>query len=480
MSKNQYIGITIGPIFDTINLTSSPAALWAASYIFSSLAKNVCKILTEEYGVLPEQIISPYYNKDDELLKKNDGIGLFHDRIIFCAEGFDTSKMPEVRRAAIVMTAEQFGLEKHIDYLNEYIMLESVGFEADNPILESATLLDCIELAKPFVFEETRNPILDLFENANQGEGAQTGKNEAVKALTTGFRDFQLKKPSGSLKSISDIVQTGTGYKKFKYYALLRSDGDNMGQIIASLNTDSEITSFSKTCLEYCSEVASAAGGYGGVTIYSGGDDLLALLPCENNGRTVFDFVAEANAIFKRHFSKYNKPTSLSFGIAIAYNSFPLYEALEQSADLLFGTAKAVKNCIAVNLQKHSGQSAGLLIPNSALESWQNLSRHVAKEKDETLLSAMHKLALFETVFNGADDYRTIHNLFINTFDAEDHTDNNFVHTILPEVFRSLQANKEQLTVCAINNGKIVKNNSVLTMQSMLRLQKFFIEKGGE
>jgi hypothetical protein len=121
-----------------------------------------------------------------------------------------------------------------------------------------------------------------------------------------------------------------------------------------------------------------------------------------------------------------------------------------------------------------------LLIPNSALESWQNLSRHVAKEKDETLLSAMHKLALFETVFNGADDYRTIHNLFINTFDAEDHTDNNFVHTILPEVFRSLQANKEQLTVCAINNGKIVKNNSVLTMQSMLRLQKFFIEKGGE
>lgn len=34
MEKNKYIAVTIGPIFDTVNLASSLSALWAASYMF--------------------------------------------------------------------------------------------------------------------------------------------------------------------------------------------------------------------------------------------------------------------------------------------------------------------------------------------------------------------------------------------------------------------------------------------------------------
>lgn len=44
MSKS-YIGITIGPIFETMNLVSSPAALWTSSYMFSSVTKKLCEVL---------------------------------------------------------------------------------------------------------------------------------------------------------------------------------------------------------------------------------------------------------------------------------------------------------------------------------------------------------------------------------------------------------------------------------------------------
>ena len=360
----KYIAITIGPIFDTINLTSSPAALWAASYMFSSLTKTICEILTQEYNVPEEQIVTPYYSASDSILNGNNGIGLFHDRIIFRADSFDLSKMPEVREKAIKAINEKFKLSDET-YLSEYVMIAYTQYTADNPILESTALLNSLELSKPFVFEETRNPILSLFTNSDANsasnteetdqEQAKVGKNKAVKKLIAGFKGFQLEKfrnRNGDvvLKSLTDITYTGRPeYKRSRYYAILRADGDNMGKIIAGLTSDKEIRDFSRKCLDYCSAIAERVGKYGGITIYSGGDDLLAILPCEKDGATVFDFLKAANEIFAKHFSTYQLSTSLSFGVLIAYNRFPLYEALSASADLLFGHAKNVKNCTTIS-----------------------------------------------------------------------------------------------------------------------------------
>jgi CRISPR-associated protein Cmr2 len=456
--SQKYIGLTIGPILDTINLTSSPAALWAASYMFSSLSKCICRKLTEEYGVKPEQIVSPCYEKDAELLNKNDGVGLFHDRVIFRKDDFDTAKLADLRNAVITDIAGEFNITD-VEFLKKYIMIAHVEFEGSNPILDGGKLLDAVELSKPYVFESTDNPILSLFTNKTgdsgdgddkrdtDGEIRKVGKNGAVKALLKKFTEFQLEARRDTngdviLKSLPDITRTpkSLDYKRGKYYAIVRSDGDKMGEIISSLDNDKRVKKFSKTCLAYCSDIAKTVGEYGGVTIYSGGDDLLAILPCENDGKTVFDFVGAANKVFDQHFASYNKPTSLSFGIFIAHNRFPLYEALAQSADLLFGVAKKKRNCVAVKLQKHSGQSEALLISNQYLKYFVNLSKLVMKEKDQTLLSAMHKVDLFETAFRAAFDYQTIQNLFVNTFDSDIHDDNNFVHVVLPNLFRFLQS----------------------------------------
>ena len=47
MEEKNYIGITIGPIFDTMNMSSSPLAIWASSYMFSLLSKTLCKLLVD-------------------------------------------------------------------------------------------------------------------------------------------------------------------------------------------------------------------------------------------------------------------------------------------------------------------------------------------------------------------------------------------------------------------------------------------------
>lgn len=494
MDKKKYIGITIGPIFETMSLTSSPVALWAASYMFSLLSRGICEVLTEheEYKVSQNDIISPYYAKDEALFSRNDGVGLFHDRVVFVADEFDIkSQFTPVRDEAIYRVATAMGIE--CDELKKYLMVSAVEFESCEPLRDCGKILDCIELAKPFVEKETVNPILTLF------TGDENSKNRALKEIPAikSLSEFQLNSNvKGCFKAIDDIVKTGEGYKKYDYYAIVRSDADNMGKVISSLKSDEEIRGFSHECLSYCADIADVVKAYNGVTIYSGGDDLLAIMPCESKrctgeNVTIFDFLAEANKTFGAHFgenSQFRKTVnfkdipSLSFGVTIAFKHFPLYEALDDSAGLLFGVAKmGEKNRAAIRLQKHSGQSEGLVIANSELEYLSDMLRFVVDKKtgnnttDKVFLSALHKFALFEKSFNAACTKAEIDNLFINTFDGPEHKNNTFLLGKLPELLLKLNSNAK---IYPLDDTGVATGEASLTMQYVLRVLKFFVEKG--
>ena len=484
---NKYIAVTIGPIFDTINLASSPSALWAASYLFSMLSKNICQTLTEN-GVAKEEIISPYYDPDDELLNKNDGVGLFHDRIIFRAENFPIEQFNKIKDEAIDKTLGLFQFKSDdADYFKKYFLVSAVAFESDDPIPDSAKPLDCLELAKPFVEERGSNPLLTMFHSDDTNR-----RNEEIKNRVTqmGITDWQLFDNNRNLMSLPQIAKNhvpakiANKFKKFRYYAVVRSDGDRMGEIIKGLKSDEEIRSFSENCLKYCSKVAEKVKEYGGVTIYSGGDDLLALIPVENSqAKTVFGFIKSVNAIFANSFKQYNVAVSLSMGVFVSYYKFPLYEALERSAELLFGTAKSFRDCAAIHFQKHAGQSEGLVIFNDSLDRIIELHSGIigAMEEpgSEIILSAMHKLALFRAMFNNTDTDEQIQNLFNNTFDAEDHKNNNFLKKTLPRFFGDL---KSSLNIYLVDDSgiKAGKDDPVLAMNYILRTIKFFAESGGE
>ena len=507
--NSNYIAVTIGPVLDTINLTSSPSALWAASYMMSMLSKNICLSLIA-HEVNQEDIVSPYFDKDDELFNRNDGVGLFHDRVIFKADNFDIKDFPAVRDEAIENTVEYFGFtkDKDIKYFKEYFLVSAVLLEnSTNPIMDSGKKLDCLELAKNFVNSQKSNPILSFYNS--EDITTSPSKNDAIRIQVTKemkMSQWQLLDDHRRISSIPDIAR-GHGdekkWKKYNYYAVVRSDGDRITSIIQNLKPD-EIRGFSKKFMKYCSDIADKVHkDYGGVTIYSGGDDLLALMPVEYESKegikNIFEFTKEANEDFIQTFKNPNQEendgiakdpenpsqdVSLSFGIFVAYNAFPLYEALEQSADLLFGVAKNIKNCVAICFQKHSGQSEGLIIPNKDMQEYitfhNNCIKNTSEDADEKVIySAMHKFALFDYMFNNAETAE-LENVFKNIFDADKQKSNSFLQKDLYEFFKKL---KEKLNISMIKGrDKDEKDldSHALKMEYILRIIKFFKEKAGE
>ena len=463
--KKKYIGVTIGPISETINLSSSPASLWMASYLFSSLSREICSILVSEYQVPKEDILSPYFDPDRAEVP---GVGLYHDRIILRAGTFPIAQFAQVKAKAIARMADEFALDGA--YLKEFLMVSAAEFEAENPVMESGPVLDNLELARTFILTETENSIA----------GANNAKIKKLPMAVQWGSAWQLLNQKGNIRSLPEISAAGMSdnLKKRNYYAIVRSDGDNMSRIIGPLRDTDAVRSFSSDCLEYCREMASCVASFDGMTIYAGGDDLLAILPCEDGqGRSVLEFVQAANEIFSNQFKKYGKETSLSFGIEICHKKFPLYEALEQSAQLLFGVAKSTKNAVALRLQKHAGQSEGLVISHAVLGQVIDLQKRVTTRTDEdVLLSALYKIAQFQVAFNTCREVWEVRNLFCNTFDADAHEGNEFLKSVLPEFFE--ECIRDGNIMALTDNG--VEEDKALTLGYLLRLMKFYTEEGGE
>lgn len=525
----KYIAITIGPIFNTLNLASSPAALWTGSYMFSYLTKTLCEFIAE---VVPEEnIVSPYYSKECSLLKQNDGVGLFHDRIIVRTDNtaLGSEKLKKIKQNALNVIAKKFEID--IEYLKQYIMIASVEFEAEHAIEGCSKILDCLELAKPFVSEDS-NKLFAMFVNeGSENANARIKELPVVKEIGD---KWQLCGKNSSIKSLEDIAAAGVEIskrmKKNSYYAIVRSDGDYMSKVFLNLTGDEEIREYSRTCLEYCSKIAELVKEYGGVTIYSGGDDLLALMPLEKKSDSLsdcgdlFSFIKEANNTMHDSFEKLvdelndklvNKgkekvgyPT-LSFGVCITYMRHPLYEALSDSQYLLFDAAKKNRNCTALRVQKHSGQSEGIIILNEAMDKMIELKAEIdskvkvsgtdsKNDADRVFLSALYQLGKFEKFFDSAADSKEIQNLFDNFFDADDHDGNSFLKNLLPEYFTGIAAGNSSYSVRLmpeylkaylreqgikpdeVGEGNMVKPYPTVTLSYLLRILKLYYEKAGE
>ncbi|MBR2025234.1 MAG: hypothetical protein IKA02_05450, partial [Clostridia bacterium] len=117
----------------------------------------------------------------------------------------------------------------------------------------------------------------------------------------------------------------------------------------------------------------------------------------------------------------------------------------------------------------------GLVISNNSLKEWCSLVDINAN--DEVLLSSMHKLSLFKGAFDIAKE-ENVENIFVNTFDSMTHEDNKFVHKRLPDLFNTLSNGKTD--ICALSENNVMDKNTVITLHNMLRIMKFFVEKGGE
>lgn len=499
------VGITIGPIYDTIMEASTPAALWYASSLFSDITKRLCQAIITEKSFSGVEILSPYYAEE---IHKNDGVGKYHDRLFFSAEVFDEAALKRIIEEIKKNTAQNFP-EKMIkdaeDFLRKYLQIHYIIMnEADiegSVILKLSPYLDALELMKTFPEENTVNPIRALFlgeeENANKYiKNSQMFKDIENSQFVTKGKDG--KKKIRSIEEIaSDHEKCSKLLKKANYYAMVQADGDGVGSYLEKLSGDSgRVRDFSKSCLKYDEEAAKLIGEFGGMTIYAGGDDLLFLAPVENaQGETVFSLCHKIAETFKKMIG--GGPT-LSFGISIQYKKFPLYEAHKNSGDLLYTVKNNVegKNSMAVNVQKHSGQSLGLVLSNDdfdTLEKALNIGADIQNPEEkvtsviQTLETFRGLLVILNTDPRTRENKTAYQDAFMNLFDNPGQgAAKKYLENICGYFFGNFVSKKTAIGLMpkdAQNQKKeeeMAADASVGTLLYILRLKKFLCEKGEE
>ncbi len=413
---SKYIGITIGPIFDTITQATSPAALWFASSFFSDVTKRLCRKLTGTWKDI--QIASPYFGTD---IKEGDGVGKFHDRILCSTNSFEEDALKQIIREVKQEVCENFPAEicgeKEREYIKNYLQINYVVLEESaaekNIILSLSPYLDTLELMQTFPDNNDDSPFLSLFYGKGESKNEYVKESSLFRAIQGEVSQFKAKKDT--FRSIEEIAADGTKTEKkySTYFAVVSADGDGMGKYLENLNNE-QVTAFSKACLEYDEAAAGLIGAFGGMTIYAGGDDLLFLAPVVNKeGKTIFRLCKEIGEEFgriltgKEGLPAESKLPTLSFGVSLQYAKYPLYEALEKSRNLLWeakNTVKdGVKDNIAFSLQKHSGQSVEMVIKNARVPVMQSILDCAAKDEDIMLQSVLHTLSLFQNAIEVVD-----------------------------------------------------------------------------
>ncbi len=504
--KNSYIGITIGPIYETFSLLQKVAGFWACSYMFSNCSKMLCQKISEklnEKGIKEYLFLTPHFTKEDSEAEIT-GVGMYHDQIVIKYDDIDMinqciEDVKEYMADNIKILFEKDEHEKVKEFVKSHIQIYSVYKEVDidtNPILEISKCLTALELQRMFNVKENKNYFIEFFKNDNV-------KNSY---LIKNRMKNQILNKNENIKDLKEIVEIRN--KKFKtdsYYVMAKGDGDNMGKVLMGLNTVEEIKDFSKKCFDFCSKASKLIQEFGGVVIYAGGDDLLFIAPLvspdNKNVHTLFKSIGET---FNKSFNEYinnkkleKKPT-FSIGAIIRYVKYPLYESFNQVESLMY-EAKAkeyVKDTcsnLIIDLRKHSGQSSKIFIPsyeNSNLIDVEGILDNIICEYDlNSMNSICKKIEAINKIFKEVDidslsennSNININNLFDNFF-----SDLHFsVEKV--ELIKILYAVlKDNLDNNKIENKLISKDNpkkiSLLLnlLSSILRYCKFYNEKGGE
>lgn len=504
----DYIGITIGPIYDTLMEASTPAALWFASSMFSNITRRLCKEIKKE--IADAEIFSPFFSEETQ---SDDGIGKYHDRIIFSTNLYHKEKLNKMIIKVKEETSNDFPKEVIKDGKNiffqqyiqiHYVVVNSKDILGKNCILTLSKYLDILELMKTFPKDNLGNPIKQLFLGEKNGENRYI-KNSGLFSSISNDKN-QLKKSLDTIWTIEEIASSHNNvtddFKKYKYYAVVQADGDNMGDFLSGLE-ETEVKEFSKALLVYAEKTAKLIGAYKGMTVYAGGDDLLFLAPVENDAeKTVFELCNEIREYFKRQLeatfpAKAEVLPTLSFGIAIQYIKYPLYEALKTAQKLLRFAKKDKhsKNKTAIEVQKHSGRNIQLVFSHYDYIEFKEMIKPEKKfEKEtETTTAVMRTLQQFKNIFLFLDqkvikdniDEECYKNIWMNFFDnPEQEPAKDYIKEIGKTYYNTFLKKHVEIVIPKRNTldekQEVLEYDSLQVLLHLLWLRKFLVEKGGE
>lgn len=464
----KIIALTVGPIYDTLKHARKTRELWAGSYLFSFLMKQIAHKLYNQQI----ELLIPFVNED--VFTPGLGAGLFPDRLIAVDSDNGLAKLNTAIQESIDELSQIIHKQVHslpqqqiLDQLKAYLQLYtlSCSIEGDDLIAQINTRLDTMELMHRFTTQPPKSSALELFfERINGSElkkdAFETKKGSFASLYEIAPADLLARMDETTLRKYTDNLDDdafdpfdelkhlfGENLKQYhKYFVILRADGDRFGAHIETLKNDQKaIQAFSEKLFHYSKALPGIINDHGGVCVFAGGDDLLAFMPVVYKNKTILDAIMAIDQHFVNVFE--NIPVTLSFGASITYHKFPLYEALQMSYDALYEAKNQAnqRNALCIKATKHSGQSFTLKLYKTykahffpfiflfkqnvyfkAQSSYQTymtlLSELLTKEGVELPHAIAHKFDLLAPIILAESfELEQLPNLFKNFFNESEH-----------------------------------------------------------
>jgi len=439
-----YLAITLGPIKKTMGMARKTREFWAASMLFSLLAKALCDQL-KKAGTKKEEFLVPHPSVFDHEIKD---VGLYLDRIICKVPGKEFIDQFEetIVKPALGELCKEVNLVADSNFsvadLQSYFKIHALCLLAEDakPLQEISKHLNTLELfSKESSISGVSGKIKQFLENVN------TEYDDSNHPLQSTFLDRYLKLPDfNGNNRIPSIVEVTTiqiqrneaACKKYKdilnkyiwkkspeenklfpelkkefnedirnyhkYFCILQADGDHLGTTLLESNSKS-IYEISSDLITWGKTALQMLKNYGALPIYIGGDDLLCFAPVHNGQESILDLAFKLNSTYNQMSNLLSKELTLRVGIKISYYKSPMFEAYEESLKLL-NKASESRNSCCINLEKHSGQ------PHHFCFSFKEEYSHYIKplfdsmtgdKKDKNFLtSIIYKIAENEELFS--------------------------------------------------------------------------------
>lgn len=441
---SRYIAITFGPITRVISMAQTTRGMWAASYLFSYLAKESIRPFAKRKFLLP-------FINEEMFNKTFRGAGVFPDRYIFESENGDF----ELLKSHIdeVFSSIAGNLKKNdnenIDDIKKYLLqrFKVYFIEQERDNLDERTFISHCEQTLSLL-EEQDSYIPSVVD----------GHDYIIRLLNGGISGMQFLMDDagiGKFKSIVEISSengTPVSYKDDdptkkkvyeRYIAIVYADGDSMSGALSKVPT----SQLSNALFEFNKVAIKAINDFDGQPVYIGGDDLFFFAPIFHEGKSIFSLLQTLDEAFHKSLQDKNiSGPTISFGVSITYYKYPMSEAVACSDKLLKG-AKGynipdhgnfkemhyrMKNNILFSIQKHSGQTRAALLHkgfsstvtlfNKMDNDYSGVSDSDSGEGNKMLSSIMHNLREHEPILvNAIHDKELLINYFDNYYNESPH-----------------------------------------------------------
>jgi CRISPR-associated protein Cmr2 len=191
------------------------------------------------------------------------------------------------------------------------------------------------------------------------------------------------------LKALGKLTKAAGGPPR-SYYALLVMDGDRMGALLQ----EQDPGRVSLALADFTARVPEIVGDHNGVTIYAGGDDVLALLTLD----FAIGCADRLRKTFRACFTDQGLTATASGGIVFAHHQVPLRDVLREAHRQLEQVAKERngRNSLALAVYKPGGVTTSWVNPweveASPVASLQRLTEAMDNKADVYPRGFYHKL----------------------------------------------------------------------------------------